>query len=173
MKAWEPGSQCRFQSRSEGPEPETPRSRLTAQRNSQTETMNPPFLHSLLYPGLNRVIDVLPRCGGQSVLPHTCGYAQSCLTLCVSLDCSPPGCSVHGVFQARILDWVAISFSRGSNLHLLHWQVDSLPWSHQGSSYKECMLSNFSRVQFFETPWTITHQAPLSVGFFRQKYWSG
>ena len=112
MKAWEPGSQCRFQSRSEGPEPETPRARLTAQRNSQTETMNPPFLHSLLYPGLNRVIDVLPRCGGQSVLPHTCGYAQSCLTLCVSLDCSPPGCSVRGVFQARILECAAIYSSR-------------------------------------------------------------
>ena len=39
--------------------------------------------------------------------------AQSCLTLCDPMDCSPPGSSVHGILQARILEWVAISFSRG------------------------------------------------------------
>ena len=38
--------------------------------------------------------------------------AQSCLTLCDSMDCSLSGSSVHGIFQARILEWVAISFSR-------------------------------------------------------------
>ena len=41
--------------------------------------------------------------------------AQSCLTLCDPLDCSPPGSSVHGILQARILEWAAISFSRGSS----------------------------------------------------------
>ena len=41
--------------------------------------------------------------------------AQSCPTLCDPMDCSPPGSSVHGIFQARILEWVAISFSRGSS----------------------------------------------------------
>ena len=41
--------------------------------------------------------------------------AQSCLTLCDPLDCSLPGSSIHGIFQARILEWVAISFSRGSS----------------------------------------------------------
>ena len=41
-------------------------------------------------------------------------YAQSCPTLRDPLDCSPPGFSVHGIFQARILDWVALSYSRGS-----------------------------------------------------------
>ena len=51
------------------------------------------------------------------------------------MDCSLPGSSVHGILQARILEWVAISFSRGifltqgSNLHLLHWQADSSPLS--------------------------------------------
>ena len=40
---------------------------------------------------------------------------QSCPTLCNSMNCSPPGSSVHGIFQARILEWVAISFSRGSS----------------------------------------------------------
>ena len=41
--------------------------------------------------------------------------ALSCLTLCNPLDCSPPGFSVHGIFQARILEWGAISFSRRSS----------------------------------------------------------
>ena len=41
--------------------------------------------------------------------------AQSCLTLCDPVDCSSPGSSVHGVLQARKLEWVAISFSRGSS----------------------------------------------------------
>ena len=41
--------------------------------------------------------------------------AQSCPTLCNPVDCSPPGSSVHGILQARILEWVAISFSRGSS----------------------------------------------------------
>ena len=41
--------------------------------------------------------------------------AQSCPTLCDPMDCSLPGSSVHGILQARILEWVAISFSRGSS----------------------------------------------------------
>ena len=41
--------------------------------------------------------------------------AQFCLTLCDPMDCSPPGSSLHGILQARILEWVAISFSRGSS----------------------------------------------------------
>ena len=39
---------------------------------------------------------------------------QSCLTLCDPIDGSPPGSSIHGIFQARVLEWVAIAFSRGS-----------------------------------------------------------
>ena len=67
--------------------------------------------------------------------------AQSCLTLCDPMVCSPLGFSVHGILQARKLEWVAIPFSRGSSLtqgsnvrllHLLHWQVDSLPKCHLG-----------------------------------------
>ena len=46
---------------------------------------------------------------------HACSVAQSCLTLCDPMDCSPPGSSVHGILQARILEWVAISSSRGSS----------------------------------------------------------
>ena len=68
-----------------------------------------------------------------------CVYSviQSCPILCDPMDCSPPGSSIHGISQARILEWVAISFSRGSSsphlLRLLALQVNSLPLSHQGS----------------------------------------
>ena len=64
---------------------------------------------------------------------------QLCLTVCDPMDCSLPGSSVHGILQARILEWVAIPFSRGIfptqglNLGLLHRQAGSLPLSHQGS----------------------------------------
>ena len=63
--------------------------------------------------------------------------AQSCLTPCNPMDCGAPGSSVHGISQARILEWMAISFSRGSSrprdgTHIF-WQ-DYLPLSHQGSS---------------------------------------
>ena len=61
---------------------------------------------------------------------------QSCPILCDPMDCSPPGFSVHGILQARILEWVAMPFSRGifltqgfnlRLLDLLHWQAGSLP----------------------------------------------
>ena len=45
---------------------------------------------------------------------HACSVAQLCLTLCKPMNCSPPGSSAHGIFQARILEQVAISYSRGS-----------------------------------------------------------
>ena len=58
--------------------------------------------------------------------------AQSCPTLWGPMDCSPPGSSVHGILQARILEWVAISFSRGSSqsgidLGSPALQADALP----------------------------------------------
>ena len=62
--------------------------------------------------------------------------AQLYQTLCHPMDCSLPGAFVHGIFQARVLKWVAISFSRRSSLprdqtnislYLLHWQAGSLP----------------------------------------------
>ena len=61
--------------------------------------------------------------------------------LCNTVDCSPPGSYVHGVSQARILKWVAISSSRDlpdSGIEPVSpaWQVDSLPLSHLGNSYK-------------------------------------
>ena len=67
---------------------------------------------------------------------RTC--AQSCLTLCDRRDCSPPGSPVHGTAQAKILEWVDISFSRESSwprdqtcglLRLLHWQQILYHWA--------------------------------------------
>ena len=74
-------------------------------------------------------------------MTHTscmCTVVHLCPTLRPPMDWSPPGSSVHGIFQARILECVAISFSRGSSrsrdqtcvsLHFLLWKVDSLPLS--------------------------------------------
>ena len=78
---------------------------------------------------------------------------QSCLTLCDPRDSSPPGSSVLEILQARILEWVAISFSSAWK-----WKVKVKLLSH---------------VWLFVTPWTAAHQAPPSMGFSRQEYWSG
>ena len=74
----------------------------------------------------------------QFLISHRMEHAkslQSCPTLCDPVDCSPPESAVHGILQARILKWVALPSSRGSNLgllHLLHWQVDSSPLAPPG-----------------------------------------
>ena len=65
--------------------------------------------------------------------------AQSCPTLCDPMDCSLPGSSVHGIFLAIVLEWIAISFSRGifptqgSNPGLPHCRQMLYSLSHQGS----------------------------------------
>ena len=78
---------------------------------------------------------------------------QSCPTLCDPIDGSLPGSSVHGIFQARVLEWGAISFSNA-------WK-----WKMK--------MKSFSRVRLLATPWTVAYQAPPSMGFSRQEYWSG
>ena len=78
---------------------------------------------------------------------------QSCSTLCDPIDGSPPGSPVPGILQARTLEWVAISFSNAWK-----WKVK---------------VRSLSRIRLFATPWTAAYQAPLSMGFSRQEYWSG
>ena len=77
---------------------------------------------------------------------------QSYLTLCDPIDGSPPGSPIPGILQARALEWVASSFSNAWK-----WKVK---------------LKSLSHVQLFLTPWTAAHQAPPSMGFSRQEYWS-
>ena len=78
---------------------------------------------------------------------------QSCPTLCDPIDGSPTGSPVPGILQARILEWVAISFSNAWK-----WKVK---------------VKSLSGVWLLATPWTAAHQAPPSMGFSRQEYWSG
>ena len=78
---------------------------------------------------------------------------QLCSTLCNPIDSSPPGSPVLGILQARTLEWVAMSFSNAWK-----WKVKvKLP----------------SRVWLLATPWTAAYQAPPSMGFSSQEYWSG
>ena len=83
-------------------------------------------------------------------------HTQLCSILYDPMDCSPPGfSSLHGIFQARILEWVAIFFptqtSNLSLLGLLYWQADSLPLRHMGSH-----VLIFETVQLFQ--WANTVQ---------------
>ena len=115
--------------------------------------------------------------------------AQSLLTLYGPMDCSLLDSSVHEIFQARILEWVAIFPSRGSSWprdgtlgspyfsqliravfhRCFHYSVVYSPvffilfkkWSHSVMSHS------------FATPWTVDPQAPPSMGFSRHEYWSG
>ena len=86
---------------------------------------------------------------------HVCVHAkslQSCPTLCDPMDCSPPGSSVHGIFQARILEWVAIPSSRGSRLR-----------NQTSLSYVSCIVR---RVFTTRVTWEALHslQVPMQQG---------
>ena len=85
------------------------------------------------------------------------------------MDCSLPGSSVHGIFQARVLEWVAIAFSYKQH----EASTKSLDNLNSASTVGTFVLSLLSRVQLFATLWAVAHQAPLSMGFSRKEYWSG
>ena len=78
---------------------------------------------------------------------------QSCPTLCNPIDGIPPGFPVPGILQARTLEWVAFSFSNA-------WK-----WKVKYEVAQSCPT--------LATTWTAAYQAPPSMGFSRQKYWSG
>ena len=91
----------------------------------------------------------------QGIFPVLC-YAKSlplCPTLCDPIDGSLPGSPIPGILQARTLERVAISFSNAWK-----WKVK---------------VKSPSRVRLLATPWTAAYQAPPSMGFSRQEYWSG
>ena len=78
---------------------------------------------------------------------------QSCPTLCDPTDGSPRGSPIPGILQARTLEWVAISFSNA-------WEC-------------KVKVKSLSCVRLLATSWTAAYQAPPSMGFSRQEYWSG
>ena len=89
----------------------------------------------------------------QLIIAAAAKSLQSCPTLCDPIDGSPPGSPVPGILQARTVEWVAISF-----FNAWKWKVK---------------VKSLSRVRLLATPWTAAHQAPPSMGFSRQEYWSG
>ena len=146
-----------------------------------------------------------------------CLVVWSCTTLCDPMDCSLQGSSAHRIFQAKILEWVAISSCRGSSWHRDQTSVshiaggfftaaaaakslqsyltlcDPIDGSPPGSSVPVILwartlewvaisfsnawkwkvkVKSLSHVRLFATLWTVTHQAPLSMGLSRQEYWS-
>ena len=129
----------------------------------------------------------------QVLLPCRTLVAQLCLTLCYPMDYSPPGFSVHGILQAKILERVAILFSRGfswlrdqtwvsctAGRFFTIWTTretqDTILKAHKIGYIKvecACLLGLFNHVWLSAALWTVALQAPLSVGFSRQEYWSG
>ena len=116
------------------------------------------------------------------------------------MDCSLPGFSVHGVLQASILEWVAMPSPRGfsqppgkpkntgvgrlyplqgifstqeSNWGLLHCRRILYQLRYQGVQTSVFLFSCLVVSDCFATPWTVALQAPLSIGLYRQEYWSG
>ena len=85
---------------------------------------------------------------------------QWCPTLCDPTDGSPPGSPVPGILQARTLEWLAISFYNA-------WK-----WKVKVKSLRLCTWKLYSSVRLLATPWTAVYQAPPSMGFSRQEYWS-
>ena len=94
---------------------------------------------------------------------YCCGYKNgmlllllsrfSCVRLCDPIDGSPPGSPIPGILQARTLEWVAISF-----FNAWKWKVK---------------VKSLSHVWLLAILWTAAYQAPPSMGFSRQEYWSG
>ena len=98
--------------------------------------------------------------------------ARSCPTLCDPMDCSLPGSPVHGIFQARVLEWVSISFSRRSS--------QPRDWTRVFCIVGRCFTIHplegwiYGNVVWLcVTPWTVACQAHLSMGFSRSESWSG
>ena len=123
---------------------------------------------------LSQTCGVIPCVCVCCVYPAT----QSCPNHRDAMVYSLPGSSIHEFFSKSMLEWVAISCSRRSSRPGIEplspacpaLQVDSLPLSYWGSPIPYMyMLRYFSCVQLCVIPWTVAHQAPLSMGFSRQE----
>ena len=112
-----------------------------------------PFLRGLTKAGSGMLEKLLLREEETGTVAAAAKSLQLCLTLCDPIDGSPPGSPVPGILQARTLEWGPSSLSSA-------WK-----W--------EVKVKSLSSVLLFATPWTAAHQAPPSMGFSRQEYWSG
>ena len=142
----------------------------------------------------------LKKSGYYTAAPAAAKSLQSCPTLCDPMDCSPPGSSIHGIFQARTLEWVAIAFSTGyyaaaaaakslqSYLTLCDpidvsppgspipgiLQARTLEWvaiSFSNAWKWKVKVKSLSPVWLFRTPWAAAYQAPPPMGFSRREYY--
>ena len=102
---------------------------------------------------IHRMLILTPGSKDDSVAATPAKSLQACPTLCDPIDGSPPSAPVPGILQSRTPEWVAISFSSAWK-----WKVK---------------VKSLNRVRLLVTPWTATYQAPPSMGFSRQEYWSG
>ena len=114
---------------------------------------------------------------GKSSIMYGGGWWFSCSVVsnsCNPMDCGPPRSSVHGILQARILEWIChfllqgIFLTLGSNPGLLHCRQILYWLSYKGSSLSSVMyqfssVQSLSHVQLFVTPWTVARQASLSI----------
>ena len=153
--------------------------RQIAQFFKWTKDMNKHFFN-LVVPMANKY---MKRCltslisggGGKSL--------QSCLLLCNPMECSLPGFSVPGILQAGILERVAISSSRDlpdpgikptslmSPVLACGFFTTSATWEALTNQWRS-EVKSLSRVWLLATPWTVDYQAPPSMGFSWQEYWS-
>ena len=112
--------------------------------------MNPIQLNPLFFDGCHRFFIPFTAAAAAAAAAKS---LLSCLTLCDPIDSNPPGSPIPGILQARTLEWVAISFSNA-------WK-----WKSESEVAQSCPTHS--------DPWTAAHQAPPSMGFSRQEYWSG
>ena len=87
-----------------------------------------------------------------------CSVAQSCLTLCNPMDCSSPGSSVHEILQARILEWVGISSSRGS-----FWPRDQTHVSYVSALQEDSLPAESLRKLFDSVPFSKDHFGETTI----------
>ena len=127
-------------------------------------------IHTMEYYSTVKRNEVLPHATSEQPWKIFCVYlvTQSCPTLCKPMDCNPSGSSLHGIFQARILEWVTICYSRGSSpprdrtcISCISciWQAVSLPLHHLGNPlnklvmYKKILTEWFLRA-FISAKWS-------------------
>ena len=101
-----------------------------------TQGSNPGLLHC------RQILYFLSHQGSPVIVCKSTQSLQSCSTLCNHMDCSPPASSIHGILQARILEWFAIPSSRGRHEPLRKSQLSM-------------KVKSLSRVRLFAVPWTV------------------